>query len=116
LGTRGWLTAGVASHCVPDALAWMASALPLMLPSAAGSGRGCPFTARAMIAPCAGPPHPRLSRVAGRTGGSHMASYVAEAVAVFLDVLTPLAKMGVRTYKCAEATVAHRCRGGCRRW
>jgi hypothetical protein len=60
LGTRGWLTAGVASHCVPDALAWMASALPPTLPSAAGSGRGCPFTARATAAPCVGPPHPRL--------------------------------------------------------
>jgi hypothetical protein len=35
---------------------------------------------------------------------------------VFLDVLTPLAKTGVRTYKRAEAAVAHRCRGGCRRW
>jgi hypothetical protein len=59
-GTRGWLTAGVTSHRVPDALAWMASALPPMLPSAAGSGRGCPFTARATVTPCAGPPHPRL--------------------------------------------------------
>jgi hypothetical protein len=59
-GTRGWPTAGVASHRVPDALAWMASALPPTLPSAARSGRGCPFTARATIAPCAGPPHPRL--------------------------------------------------------
>jgi hypothetical protein len=45
-----------------------------------------------------------------------MASDVAEAVAVFLDVLTPLAKTGVRTYKRAEAALPHRCRGGCRRW
>jgi hypothetical protein len=59
-GTRGWLTAGVASHRVPDASAWMASVLPPTLPSAAGLGHGCPFTARAMVAPCAGPPHPRL--------------------------------------------------------
>jgi hypothetical protein len=58
-GTRGWLTAGVTSHRVPDALAWMALALPPVV----GSGRGCPFTARATVAPCAGPPHPRfLSR------------------------------------------------------
>jgi hypothetical protein len=63
LDTRGWLTAGVASHCVLDALAWMASALPPTLPSIAGSGRGCLFTARAMVASCAGSPHPRfLSR------------------------------------------------------
>jgi hypothetical protein len=59
-GTRGWLTTGVASHRVPDVLARMASALPPMLPSAAGSGRGYPFTARATVEPCAGPPHPRL--------------------------------------------------------
>jgi hypothetical protein len=58
--TWGWLTTGVASHRVPNALAWMASALPPMLPSTAGSGRGCPFTTRATITPCAGPPHPRL--------------------------------------------------------
>jgi hypothetical protein len=57
-----------------------------------------------------------LSRVAGRTGGPHMASYVAGAATVFSDVLTPLAKTGVRTYKHAEAAVAHQCRGGCRRW
>jgi hypothetical protein len=37
-GTRGWLTAGVASHRVPNALAWMALVLPPMLPSASGSG------------------------------------------------------------------------------
>jgi hypothetical protein len=45
-----------------------------------------------------------------------MASYVEGAAAVFLDVLTPLAKTGVRTYKHAEAAIAHRYRGGCRRW
>jgi hypothetical protein len=60
LGTRGWLTAGVTSHRVPDALAWMASALPPTLPSAAGSGCGCSFTVRATVAPCAGLPHPWL--------------------------------------------------------
>jgi hypothetical protein len=59
-GTRCWLTVGVASHRVPDALAWMALALPPTLPSAAGSGRGCPFTAWAMVVSCVGPPHPRL--------------------------------------------------------
>jgi hypothetical protein len=59
-GTRGWLTVGVVSHRVPDALARMASALPPTLPSAAGLGRGYPFTARATVASCAGPPHPLL--------------------------------------------------------
>jgi hypothetical protein len=56
-----------------------------------------------------------FSRATGHTGGSYMASYVAGAAAVFLDVLTPLAKTGARTFKRAEAAVAHRCRGGCRR-
>jgi hypothetical protein len=59
-GTRGWPTAGAASHRVHDALAWMASAPPPTLPPTAGSGRGCPFTAQATVAPCVGPPHPRL--------------------------------------------------------
>jgi hypothetical protein len=43
-----------------------------------------------------------------------MASYVAGTADVFLDVLTLLAKTGARTFKLAEAAVAHRCRGGCR--
>jgi hypothetical protein len=59
-GTWGWPTAGVASHRVPDALAWMASVLLSTLPPAAGSERGCPFTARVTVALCAGPPHPQL--------------------------------------------------------
>jgi hypothetical protein len=54
-----------------------------------------------------------FSHAAGRTGGSYMASYVAGAAAVFLDVLTPLAKTGARTFKRTEAVVAHWCRGGC---
>jgi hypothetical protein len=33
---------------------------PPALPPAAWAGRGCPSTARAMVAPCAGRPHPRL--------------------------------------------------------
>jgi hypothetical protein len=37
----------------------MALAPPPALPPAAWSGCGCPSTTRAMIAPCAGPPHPR---------------------------------------------------------
>jgi hypothetical protein len=59
-GTRGWPTAGAARHRVLDALAWMALAPPSTLPPAVGSGRGCPFTTWAVVAPCAGPPHPRL--------------------------------------------------------
>jgi hypothetical protein len=60
LGTRARPTAGAANRRVPGALAWVASAPPLTLPPATWSGRGCPSTARAMVAPCVGPPHPRL--------------------------------------------------------
>jgi hypothetical protein len=56
-----------------------------------------------------------FSRAADHTGGSYMASYVTGAAVVFLDVLTPLAKTGARTFKRAEAAVTHRCRGGLRR-
>jgi hypothetical protein len=38
----------------------MALVPPLALPPAAWSGCGCPSTPRAMVALCAGPPHPRL--------------------------------------------------------
>ena len=34
--------------------------LPLALPPAAWTGRGCPSTVRATVAPCASRPHPRL--------------------------------------------------------
>jgi hypothetical protein len=47
-----------------------------------------------------------FSRAASHTGGSYMASYVAGAATVFLDVLTPLGKTGARTFKRAEATIA----------
>jgi hypothetical protein len=59
-GTRGQPTASAASHRVPGALAWVASALPLTLPPAAWSGRGCSSIAQATVAPRAGPPHPWL--------------------------------------------------------
>jgi hypothetical protein len=55
------------------------------------------------------------SRTTGRTRGLYMASYVAGAAAAFLDVLTPV-RMRARIFSHAEAVVAHRCRGGCRRW
>jgi hypothetical protein len=59
-GTQGQPTAGASSHRVPGASAWVASAPPLTLPPSAWSGHGCPSTARATVAPCVGPPHPRL--------------------------------------------------------
>jgi hypothetical protein len=43
------------------------------------------------------------SRAVGRTGGSHNTSYAARAVFVFSVslVLAPVARTGVRTYRCA---------------
>jgi hypothetical protein len=40
--------------------AWVALVPPPALPPAAEAERGCPSTARATVAPCAGRPHPRL--------------------------------------------------------
>jgi hypothetical protein len=57
---RGRPTTGVVGRRVPDSPARMASVPPPTLPPAVWSGRGCPSTARAMVALCAGPPHPRL--------------------------------------------------------
>jgi hypothetical protein len=45
---------------VPGSPARVALAPPPTLPPAVWSGRSCPSTARATVAPCAGPPYPRL--------------------------------------------------------
>jgi hypothetical protein len=58
--TRGRSAAGVVSCRVSGSLAWMALVPPPALPPAAWSGRGCPSTAGATVAPCVGPPHPWL--------------------------------------------------------
>jgi hypothetical protein len=58
--TRGRPAVGTVSCRVSSSLAWMALVSPPVLPPAAWSGRGCPSTARATVAPCAGWPHPRL--------------------------------------------------------
>jgi hypothetical protein len=52
--TRAWSAASVISCSVPGTLAQLALALPPMLPPTAWSGRGCPSTARATVAPRAG--------------------------------------------------------------
>jgi hypothetical protein len=94
---------------------WMA----LVLPPAIWSGRGCPSTARATVAPFAGLPHPWLPLPAGRTGGPYKTSYAAAVAATFLDglVLTPVGKNGSENpFVRVEAAAAHRCRGGRRRW
>jgi hypothetical protein len=58
--TWGRPATGAVSCRVPGSLAWMALVPPPALLTAAWSGRGYPSTARAMVAPCAGLPHPRL--------------------------------------------------------
>jgi hypothetical protein len=96
---------------------WMAPVPPLTLPPAVWSGCGCPSTARATVAPCAGLPHPWIPLPAGHTGGPYKTSYAA-AVA-FLDglVLTPVGRnRSENPFVRAEAAAAHRCRGGRRRW
>jgi hypothetical protein len=92
------------------------------LPPAAWSGCGCPSIARAMVAPCVGRPRPRPFPRRWPHRGSHNTSYAARAVHMFLDclVLTPVARTGVRTYRCALgrppfAGAALRAGGRCRR-
>jgi hypothetical protein len=79
------------------------------------AGRGCPSTARAMVAPCAGLPHPWHPYAAGRIaptlpGGSYKTSDAMEGAAAFLDglVLTPVGGRGQGPLRT--------CRGGHRRW
>jgi hypothetical protein len=73
------------------------------LPPAACSVCGCPSTARATVAPCAGRPCPRPFPRRRLHRGSYKTSYVAGAVFAFLDglALTPVARTGVRTSLCA---------------
>jgi hypothetical protein len=73
------------------------------LPPAAWLGCGCSSTARATVAPCAGRPCPRPFPRRRPHRGSHNTSYAARVVFVFLDslVLAPVARMGVRTCRCA---------------
>jgi hypothetical protein len=73
------------------------------LPPAAWSGCGCPSTAQATVAPCAGRPCPRPFPRRRPHRGSYKTSYAAGVVSAFLDVLvlTPVARTGARTSLCA---------------
>jgi hypothetical protein len=110
---------------------------PPALPPATWTGRGCPSTARATVAPCAGWPHSRLLPRRRPHRGAYKTSYATGAGVVFLDglVLTPVVRMGARTSSCvlgqpppigaevvvaaggaevvAAAGEAALCRGGC---
>jgi hypothetical protein len=88
----------------------MALVLPLTLPPDVRSGCGCPSTARATVAPCAGLPHSWLPLPVGRNGGPSNTSYAAAVAAAFLDglVLTPVGRnRGEDPFVRAEAATAH---------
>jgi hypothetical protein len=72
-------------------------------PPTAGAERDCSSAARVSVALCAGRPGPSPSRAAGCTERLHNTSYTTRAVFVFWDspVLAPVARIGVRTYRCA---------------
>jgi hypothetical protein len=93
--TRGQPAAGAVSCRVPSSSAWMA----LVPPPAAWSGRGCPSTARATVASCAGRPHPRLLLHRRPHRGGVQDVVRREAASAFLDglVLTPAVRTGART-------------------
>jgi hypothetical protein len=138
-GTRDRPTAGAASHRVPGSSAWMASAPPLTLPPAVWPGRGCSSTARAMVAPCTGLPHPWLlpryrphrgivQDVTRRVGGSLILGWScphslsedgSEDLFTHAEAAPPT---GVEVAAVVSAEVvtaageAARCRGGCLRW
>jgi hypothetical protein len=83
---------------VSGSSAWVALVPPTALPPAAWTGRGCPSTTRATVAPCAGRPHPWLHPHRRPYRGSYKTSYAVGAAA-FLDglVLTPVVRTGART-------------------
>jgi hypothetical protein len=119
-GFTGPAVYGVASCRVSGSSAWVALAPPPALHPAAGAERGCPSTVRAMVASCAGRPHPRLLP-------RHRPHW--EAVQ---DVVRHGGGGGVFGWSCphsrsedgiedlfvrAGAAAAHRCRGDhCLRW
>jgi hypothetical protein len=119
-GFMGPAVCGIVSCRVSGSSTWVALAPPPALHPAVGVERGCPSTARAMVAPCVGRPHPRLLP-------RHRPHW--EAVQ---DVVRRGGGGGVLGWSCphsrsedgsedlfvrAGAAAAHRCRGDhCLRW
>jgi hypothetical protein len=139
-GTRDRPTTGAAGRRVPGSPAWMALVPPPTLPPAIWLGRGCPSTAWATVAPCAGPPHPWLllrrrphrggvqdivlrggdDRVLGwscphsravRTGARTSSRVLRQPPPTGAEVAAVVGAEMV-----AAAGEAARCRGGCLRW
>jgi hypothetical protein len=128
--TRGWLATGAVSCRVSGSLAWVALVPPPALPPAAWSGRGYPSTARATVAPCAGPPHPRLlpRRRPHRGGGVRVLGWSCPhsrqrtGARTSSRVLRQPSPTGAEVAAVVGADVVAaagedaRCRGGCLRW
>jgi hypothetical protein len=101
--TRGRPGADADSCSVPGSLARMAPAPPPTLPPAVWSGHGCPSTAWATVAPCAGRQRPRPFPRRRPHWGIVQDVVCRRAVFASWDglVLTPVARTGVRTSLCA---------------
>jgi hypothetical protein len=118
-GSAGSVVCGAVSIRVSDSPAWVALVPPPALPPAAWAERGCPSTARATVAPCAGRPHPRLhprhrphrevvQDVVRRGGGGGV-----------LGGSCPHSRSedgSEDLFVCDGAAAAHRCRGGRCHW
>jgi hypothetical protein len=131
---------GAVSCRVPGFSAWVALAPPPALHLAAGVERGCPSTARAMVALCAGRPHPRLLPLLRLHWEAVQDVVRHEGGGGVLDGLafTPTARTGAKTSSCvlvqplptgvevitapsgadvvASASEATHSRGGCLCW
>jgi hypothetical protein len=118
-GRRAFAVCGAVSCRVSGSSAWAALVPPPALPPVARAERGCPSTARAMVAQCVGWPHPRLLP-------RHQPHWE-----VVQDVVRRAGGGGVLGWSCphsrsedgsedlfvrASAATAHRCRGGRCHW
>jgi hypothetical protein len=109
--TRGRPAVSAVSCRMSGSLARMALAPPPTLPPAVWSGRSCPSTARATVAPCAGLPHPRLLPRRWPYWGAYKVSYAAGWRPRSWMVLSslPWEDGSEGLFARAEAAAIHRC-------